>query len=256
MLPFVENDVVLTVTYYFAQVFIILVSAYCAILFWIVYRHEQQLRTAWRASGFFMLALAASVNIFTPTQPGFEIVSALLGAVGFFCIYKGVRAELTLSHLRSLLAFTPIPISLVISVTTGAVFIAHVAAAISIATTIRLQIKRLRNEQDGPLTFRQNAYPLIGYGCLFVYTLLLATYPFLTDIVWLPNAMLMLAMLGFLFLSFWSWIFIRVRPTLRTSWLVLANGTAVLSVLAFLLSSFVVFGLRELFQQISVRLFR
>lgn len=271
MLPFDPGNLQQTVFFLFTNAFVVLVSAFCALLFWVVHRRERKLRTAWRAAGFFALAFAGSVNILSPLLPTLVIVGAFLETLGFFLIYRGVKKELTLSHLRTISPYagmtndqipnpnqTPNPNSqlrlrawgFIGPWTLGLGIFFHLLSAGFIAATLRLQLNRFFTERDGRITFVQNLYPLAGYVCLFVAYLLLATSPLLPGFAWVPYAILVLTTTGFFLLSLWAWIFIRVRPTLRLSWLLIANGTLAVSFVAVALTSLVVWGLQTLLAEV------
>ncbi len=263
MLPFSPTSLPQLFFFFFTNAFVILVCAFCALLFWVVHRRERKLRTAWRAAGFFTLALAASMSLLSPLLPRLIVVGALLEALGFFLVYQGVKKELTLSHLRTISPYGEMTNDRGFGIWAlglwslnghwGLVIghsLLHLLSIAFIAATLLLQLRRFFAERDGRLTFMQNLYPLVGYVCLLVSTLLAATSPLLAEYIWLPHAMLILTVLGFFFLSLWAWIFIRVRPSLRISWLLLANGTLAVTFVAVTLTSLIVLGLRTLLAEI------
>jgi len=87
--------------HFIVAIFAILVSISSAALFLLTYRYERQLQTFWRALGFTALAVAYLLFIIERKEALFEGAALVIWFLGFVSIYKGVRAEPKLSHLRS-----------------------------------------------------------------------------------------------------------------------------------------------------------
>lgn len=98
---------------------------------------------------------------------------------------------------------------------------------IFVAGTIYLQVGRYISEREDTQSRRQNLYPLIAYVFILFRQLFLVLYRLPeTDLVFLENlksfyslpwqAAILLTGVGFIFLAFWAWTFIKVRFFLRT----------------------------------------
>lgn len=212
--------------HFIAAILAILVSISSAILFYLIQRVEQSLKTQWRPLGFAMLALGYVGFILERKFIEFEFTALLIELVGLIFIFWGVRAEPTLKHLRSVQQskiklkektqkekaentrkFILIGIgaiiflSIILGLIFGHQFIVeevsfgkYIAAGIVglssvfVLGTIILQIRRYKSDQGNSKTKLLNLWPLIGYIFLFLRGLLLIIYRFPdTKLVFVQN---------------------------------------------------------------------
>ncbi|HRY60001.1 MAG TPA: cache domain-containing protein [Patescibacteria group bacterium] len=85
--------------YFIVSAFAILVSISAASLFALTFRFEKRLRTVWRATGFFALALSFFLLILERKFSQVGLVALLVEFIAFYCIFRGVLEEPILSHL-------------------------------------------------------------------------------------------------------------------------------------------------------------
>lgn len=245
------------IAHFLIAIFGILVAVSAAALFFLVIRYERQLQTLWRAIGFTSLALTFLLFIFERKFPVLELPALITQAFAFSSIYIGVFSEPKLSQLlqigkkptatqhdtyqtfkntvgkRSASPVTIFVFTLAAILLVGVfwapflpAFLAGLAA-LFIALTIPMQLRRYQREQDDLKARRLNLYPLLGYIALLLGVGALAFYrlPGL-DLVAVRTLTLeyssawqsgqLLIFLGLLMLAMWAWTFIRVRPFLRT----------------------------------------
>ncbi len=250
--------------------FAVFVSTFCAIFFWVTYRREIKLHTAWRPAGFVVLAITFCLHLLAVPAPELIGPALVVAVVAWYLIYRGVKAEPRLTALRTIASYDKnIPattrpalapnhfdhwkVVLVVGVGFGAWglglllgmgAVLYLLAAAGITATIRLQWRRYRDEPAGWLTTWQNLTPLVGYVFLLLHSLAMAVACVLLPPAWLWYTALGALALGFFWLSLWLWIFIRVRPLLRASWLLLTNGALALCGVTFVLTFMVVLGIK------------
>lgn len=183
--------------HFIVAIFAILVSVSATALFFLTYRTEAKLTTAWRAIGFASLALGFFLLILERKFPGVGIFALAVEAFGFYGILRGVSADLNLSKLQNiaptasskktskkkkskkeepkkgigsfitnLLVLVIIGIIAILLLVLYEDFVLSAEVAfmlIFILATIRLQIRRYRRESSSKKTRRQNLYPLVAY---------------------------------------------------------------------------------------------
>lgn len=185
----------------------ILVSVSSAALFLLTYKYEKRLRTIWRSLGFLSLAVAFFLFILERKFPALGLPALFVELLGFFSIYKGVRAEPQLAilqrvgapdaaeikkqtdtHVLDAKAVSQILFFAVLLPLLGYLFIAFTdlgpwvpvivqgLATFFIILTIPIQITRYRTESKDAKTKRQNLWPLVGYLFLLVMGVLAIFY--------------------------------------------------------------------------------
>lgn len=245
------------IAHFLIAIFGILVTVSAATLFFLVIRYERQLQTLWRAIGFSAVALGLLLFIFERKFPILELPALFVQAFGFISIYIGVFAEPKLSQLlqigkrppatehdtyqnfknsvgkRAASPLTTFFLTLIAVILVGVFWSSYLPAflealaALFVALTIPIQIRRYQREQQDQKARQLNLYPLLGYIALLIGMAALTLYR-------LPALDLVLArtfileysaiwqfgqlglFIGLLFLAVWAWNFIRVRPFLRT----------------------------------------
>lgn len=180
----------------------ILVTISAGSLFFLTLRYERKLRTIWRTVGFFGLALAFFLLILERKFPSLGLPALLIQLLGFFSIWRGVRAEPKLSLLarvgeptsteeKSLSRQKIVDRALVMQLAVFVVLIPLVsylfyaltpvgewifsllelASLVFILLTIQIQVRRYQTESKDPATKRQNLWPLLGYVALAIRSL-------------------------------------------------------------------------------------
>jgi hypothetical protein len=82
----------------------IVVSIASAVLFIITFRYEKTIKTVWRAVGFLLLAIAFLFFILERKAPNLELMAISINLLAFFSLYKGIRAEPSIEHLKKVRA--------------------------------------------------------------------------------------------------------------------------------------------------------
>ncbi len=202
--------------HYIASMLAILVGISSAILFLVIQRFEQALKTFWRGIGFAALAIAFFMFILEQKYPAFALTAVIVQFIGFFSIFMGVLKEPGLAklvHVRKLvidptqtidkirerklgiisflkigafimLFLVIVELSLVITTTLQDSFPAgaylpslfELLSTVFIGITIFLQAKRYRLERDKPDSRTLNLLPLLGFVMLFFRGLFLISY--------------------------------------------------------------------------------
>ncbi len=225
--------------------FAVVVSVSCATLFSLLYFGERSLRTGWRAGGFWLVASAYTVWVLAPQQPTAIILALGLELLGQLAIYYGVLREPLLTVLRhvptweertAVPLFAPPTDTLHVARFTRygfplvAVLMASAAVLLPTATTLwlwlglvvistgiaHLQLHRYRVEDGSVDIHRQNLLPISAYGLLIVRALVLAATGLILPALITNSIALVCLFFAMLCLAWWAWIFIRIRPTLRT----------------------------------------
>jgi hypothetical protein len=264
--------------FFAASMFGILVAFSTANLFYQTLRAEHQVKTAWRAAGFLLLVFGLLLFVLERKYGFFGFFGVVVECLGYFFIYRGVKAQPRLSPLtkvrkegpgngdvfmRKLLGsirtwFVRLMILIDIIVIIGAVlwilvrwvvpplgavllaalggvasfvqanfaFVPSLVILVSlvfIILTIRLQVRRYREESMDRQIRRNNFYPLAGYVFLAIRAVAHAGYRLpKIDLIWTrffngaySTAWIIAALatlLGFFFLALWAWRFIRRLP--------------------------------------------
>lgn len=266
--------------FFIVSIFAILVSVSTAALFLITYQYEKQLRTIWRAAGFFLLAIAFFIYIIERKYVDVELIGVFgitLEMIGLFSIYKGVRAEPVLSQLAGkkakqqkkdkeggggtstlfkvlsvLILVALVPINYYFASYVGSLFL--IIAIVFVILTLRIQIERYQGDEDKAVR-RQNLWPLLGYIFLLFRLVSLVFYRlpefnvvFLRkmtleySVAWQLGALYTL--IAFALLGLWAWNYIKLRKFLR-QYVVFLAMIIVVSTLGSLVFSLLVFRIVE-----------
>ncbi|MFH1426081.1 MAG: cache domain-containing protein [Candidatus Kerfeldbacteria bacterium] len=267
--------------FFIVSIFAILVSVSSAALFLLTYEYEKQLRTIWRAAGFFLLAIAFLIYIIERKYYDVELVGVIaitVEMIGLYSIYKGVRAEPILSQLAGkqakikqkdekpekgtstlfkilavIILVALIPINYFFTSYVASLF--YIVSIVVVLLTIRIQVQRYQQEKDDPKMRRQNLWPLLAYIFLLfrLISLIFFRLPELNivffrqltqeySIAWQLGAFY--TFVAFILLAIWAWNFIKLRKFLR-SYVVFLTITIVVSTLGSLVFSLLVFRIVE-----------
>jgi hypothetical protein len=86
--------------FFVVAAFVILVSSSAASLFFVTYRYEKILQVFWRAIGFCAIAISFVMLILERKFALFGLPAIAFQLFGFYSIFRGVKAEPSLSHLK------------------------------------------------------------------------------------------------------------------------------------------------------------
>ncbi len=224
--------------------FSVLVFVSCATLFSVAHISERALRTSWRAWGFWLLAVAFAIWLFTGGRPEALLLALAIELIGQSLIAQGVLREPLLSPLRrlptwqerleeapmpapTLLPTSPLfkfglPLAVLGVVTTTAIiqrsllpYALLLSTIVVLLGVIVVQIMRYRVEDGSSDIHRHNLFPLLAYLLLVIRAgvLILDGRSPNPLILAIASALLLPATL---LLGRWAWLFIRIRPQLRT----------------------------------------
>lgn len=257
----------------------IVVSVASAVLFIITFKYEKTLKTAWRAIGFFMLAIAFLFFILERKAPSLELIAVTINAFAFFSLYKGIRAEPNIEHLKRIRAprksktidikfkkgQSKIKRTLIILggiLLVSSIFIVPVFVYVKsllpsiiqlIAIAFIIGIIRIRSsvyKQE-----KQNIHSLLGFSALLIKEIAGALFRLpesnivilrkLTLEYSIPWTISIIAtIIAFTLFAIWAWDFIKVRIFLRT-YVILISVVLLVTTFGFLVFTLFVFKIVE-----------